>query len=77
MIFSEDAILLSFFNRYDDEEELKEAVIKYSQGGTLAVNRPAAVDSTKGAITDIDEVSLPMCLIQCGNIVNQPNRQCD
>ena len=29
MIFNEDSILLSFFDRYEDEEELKGAIQKY------------------------------------------------
>ena len=38
MIFDEDAILLSFFNRFsepDEEEELKNEVIKYASGGNF------------------------------------------
>jgi hypothetical protein len=29
MVFNEDAILMSLFNIYEDEEELKAAVLKY------------------------------------------------
>ena len=58
MVFSEDAILLSFFSRYeDDETELKDAVVKYCNGGTLEANRPNTIDPAKGEITDLDNVS--------------------
>jgi hypothetical protein len=29
MIFSEDAIMLSLLERYEDENDLKEAILKY------------------------------------------------
>jgi hypothetical protein len=56
MIFSEDAILLSFFDRYDnDEDELKEAILKYCQvGSNFEAQRPTAIDPVKGDITDLD-----------------------
>ena len=41
MLFDEDAILLSFFNRYEDpedEEDLKKEVIKYCKGGNIGGN---------------------------------------
>lgn len=56
MIFSEDAILLSFFNRYEDEEELKEAIIKYCQGGAIEAKRPSDIEPVKGDLTDLDQV---------------------
>ena len=44
MIFSDDVILLSFFNRYEgEEEELKEAIVKYGKGGVMEANRPAGI----------------------------------
>ena len=49
MIFSDDAILLSFFSRYEgEEEELKEAIVKYSRGGVMESNRPAGIEAVKG-----------------------------
>ena len=57
MVFSEDAILLSFFSRYDGEEgDLKDAIIKYCSGGALEANRPGTIDPSKGEITDLDQV---------------------
>ena len=44
MIFDDDSTLLSFFDRYDDEEELKNAVIKYGKGGAFEANRPAGLE---------------------------------
>ena len=37
MIFADDAILLSFFSRYEgeDEQDLKDAIIKYCKGGIM------------------------------------------
>lgn len=35
MIFNEDAILLSFLERFDDEEEIKDAVISYCNRGAV------------------------------------------
>jgi hypothetical protein len=43
MIFNDDAILLSFFDRYDEEDELKLAIVKYSKGGALEANRPTGL----------------------------------
>jgi hypothetical protein len=43
MIFNDDAILLSFFDRYDDEDELKEAIVIYSKGGALEAHRPTGL----------------------------------
>ena len=57
MIFSEDAILLSFFNRYEDEEELKEAILKYCHGGVMEQHRPANIEPSKGNPSEIDEVN--------------------
>ena len=58
MIFSEGVILLSFFTRYDDDEnELKEAIVKYCKGGNnLEAHRPATIEPTKGDLTDLDMV---------------------
>jgi hypothetical protein len=84
MVFSEDAILLSFFSRYEGEEDdLKEAIIKYCSGGTLEANRPGVIDSTKGDITDLDQVGIKIPIYQKSmiiknthhltNIGNEPN----
>jgi len=57
MIFNEDAILLSLFSIYDDEEELKNAVQKYCQNNHLEMQRPSVIDATKVDATEIDLVS--------------------
>jgi hypothetical protein len=44
MIFNDDAILLSFFDRYDDEAEMKDAIVKYCKGGALEANRPTGLN---------------------------------
>jgi hypothetical protein len=44
MIFSEDAILLSLLERYDDEQDIKDAVLSYCNRG--------AVSSSAGHRTD-------------------------
>ena len=54
MIFADDVILLSFFERYEDEEELKEAVLKYCKGGVLEANRPAGLETAKEDTTELD-----------------------
>lgn len=46
MIFNEDAILLQLFNIIEDEDELKEAVLKYCNGGIMEVSRPAVIDAS-------------------------------
>ncbi len=48
MIFDEDAILMSLFNIYEDEEELKQAVLKYCQGGVMEMSRPENLQPTAG-----------------------------
>ena len=43
MVFDEDTILLSFFQRYsdpEDEEDLKQDVIKYVSGGNFGGKNP-------------------------------------
>ena len=44
MLFDDDAILLSFFNKYDPgeegEEELKNDIIKYCGAGNFAAETP-------------------------------------
>lgn len=36
MIFSEDAILLSLLERYEDEQEIKDAVLSYCNRGAVS-----------------------------------------
>ena len=73
MIFSEDAILLSLFNIYEDENELKEAVLKYCHGGVLEVSRPTGIDATKGDATELDQVNYFYKLI-LSSLGYKPNR---
>jgi hypothetical protein len=54
MIFNEDAILLQLFNIYEDEEDLKEAVVKYCHGGIMEMSRPAVIDASKGDPNELD-----------------------
>lgn len=54
MIFSEDAILMSLLERYEDEEEMKEAVLKYHHGGAIEVGRPDLLDATKNDASELD-----------------------
>lgn len=70
MIFSDDAILLSFFTRYEGEEdELKEAIVKYSRGGVMESNRPAGIQAVKGGDTD------EMDMVINNTLYNNMNRQ--
>jgi len=36
MIFSEDAILMSLLERYDDENDIKDAVLSYCNRGAVS-----------------------------------------
>lgn len=56
MIFSEDSILLSLLERYDEEEEMKEAVLKYCQGSVFESHRPEVIESVKGDPSELDMV---------------------
>jgi len=70
MIFSDDAILISLFQRFeDDEEELKDSVIKYCHGGVMEANRPTGLQATKGDIGDLDMVIFILLTL----IGNEPN----
>lgn len=40
MIFSEDAILLSLLERYEDEQDVKDAVMSYCQRGAVSSQAP-------------------------------------
>ena len=60
MVFEEDAALLSFFANYsepEDEQELKDAVIKYVNKG-LSQNFPIEEQETTG--DSLDDISSPM-----------------
>ena len=58
MIFNEDTILMQLFNIYEDEEELKVAVLKYCSIGAMEMNRPGQIDATKGDMSELDSVSV-------------------
>lgn len=47
MIFSEDAILISLMERYEDEDDIKEAVLKYIHGGAMESQRPEQIEAIK------------------------------
>lgn len=60
MIFDEDAILISLFERYTDEDDLSElskSLLKYSKGSAIENNRPQAIDTPKVDPDDIDAVN--------------------
>ncbi len=72
MIFNEDSILLSFFDVYEDEEDLKNAIQKYCHSSSLEAMRPEAVDTTKS--TDVDDLDQVITLVRLNpNAGNQPN----
>lgn len=54
MIFNEDTTLLTLFNIYEDENELKEAVLKYCQGGVMEMHRPQELEVVKGDASELD-----------------------
>jgi len=56
MVFSEDAILMSFFDIYEDEEELKHAVLKYCEGGVFEMGRPEALEAVRNDLSELDQV---------------------
>jgi len=59
MIFDDDVILLSFFNRYEgEEEELKDAIVKYGKGGVMEQNRPSGINAQNDGAGGIDETDM-------------------
>lgn len=56
MIFEEDTTLQSFFERFDDEAELKEAVLKYCKGGVMQPSRPVLLQVHLVHNRELDEV---------------------
>ena len=61
MLFDEDAILLSFFQRFnepEDEEDLKDEVIKYVTGGNFGGKMPMEEQNTTGE--SLEDMSSPM-----------------
>ena len=58
MIFSDDTTLLSFFQHYEDEREICDAIIRYVSGGVLEANRPVGLAQPKDA-DDLDQLSSP------------------
>ena len=56
MVFNEDAILMSFLDIYEDDEELKTAVLKYCEGGVLEMGRPEAIEASKTDFSELDQV---------------------
>ena len=60
MLFDEDTILLSFFDRYpdpEDEEDLKRDVIKYVSGGNFGGKTAIEEQNTTGE--SLEDVSTP------------------
>mgnify|MGYP001559535244 CR=1 FL=1 len=48
MIFSDDAMLLSFFSRNEgDQAELEDEIIKYIRQNKMESNRPTVISTTK------------------------------
>ena len=60
MIFNDDAILLSFFDRYEDESELTEAIIKYSKGGVMEAHRPTGLGQPTQETDELNEATSPV-----------------
>ncbi len=60
MVFNEDAILMSLFEIYEDEEDMKAAVLKYCQGGVHEMNRPEEIEVSRGDFSELDQVSYSM-----------------
>ena len=62
MLFDEDAILLSFFNKYDPgeegEEDLKQDIIKYCGGGNFGASQPIEDQNTTDE--SINAISSPL-----------------
>jgi hypothetical protein len=61
MIFDEDAILLSLFERFSDEaeeEDLAKAIIKYCQQGT-DMHRPDSISTSKVEEDEMDSATSP------------------
>jgi hypothetical protein len=58
MIFNEDAILLQLLQIYEDEEDLKTAIVKYCKGGAMEMARPAVIDASKGDPNELDQVRI-------------------
>ena len=62
MLFDEDAILLSFFNKHDPgeegEEDLKCDIIKYCGGGNFGANQPLEEQNTTDE--SINAISSPL-----------------
>lgn len=65
MIFSEDAILLSLLERFEDENDVKDAVLSYCNRGAVssqASRRPVAEQpATVAEQSEIDLVSSSFC----------------
>ena len=58
MLFDEDTTLLSFFENFsdaEDEQELKENIIKYVGGGNFGASNNISEENTTGE--SLDEVS--------------------
>jgi hypothetical protein len=53
MIFNDDAILISLLERYDDEEELKDAICRYGNGG-MEAKRPGQIEAVKADQSEVD-----------------------
>ena len=58
MIFSEDGIIMSLLERYDDQDEVKEAVLKYLNGSILDSKRPEVIEAPRnGDPNELDMVN--------------------
>jgi hypothetical protein len=68
MIFNEDAILLSLFNIYEDEEELMQAVLKYCNGGVMEMGRPQVIEASRGDASELDQVRTLLFNVFCRHL---------
>lgn len=52
---------MSLLERYEDEDEIKEAVLKYVNGGIMEIGRPNVIDASKGDANELDLVRRNYC----------------
>ena len=68
MLFDEDTTLLSFFENIEDEQELKENIIKYVGGGNFGGANNISEDNTTGESLDEVSIWLSFKFVRCHHL---------
>ena len=71
MVFSDDTIIMSLLQRFDNEDDTKDEILKYVTAGLMNAKRPEEIEASKVDATELDQVRE-----RVNSVGEQSNRQC-